>query len=79
MEAAAYDKGASRPRLAFDTGIQLRVVITFFVTNSVEVELDVMVVGLIDFVVVSSSVVVDVKVLFDALGLKVLTLVVVTV
>ena len=64
--------------MAFDTGIQLRVVVTFFVAISVEVELDVMVVGLTDFVVVAPSVVVDVKVLFDALGLKVLILVVVT-
>lgn len=66
--------------MAFDTGVQLRVVVTFFVAISVEVELEVMVVGLTDIVVVvAPSVVVDVKVLIDALGLKVLTLVVVTV
>lgn len=71
--------GARTPRLAFETGTQVRVVVTFFVAISVEVKLDVTVLGLTKFVLVSPKVIVIVEVIFDFSMLKSLTLVVVTI
>jgi hypothetical protein len=61
--------GARTPRLAFETGTQVRVVATFFVVISVEIKLDVIVLGFINFVLVSPEVIVIVEVIFDFSGL----------
>lgn len=55
LQRLMFDKGASRPRLAFAGGIQLSVVVRLFVANFVEVEVEVMVVGLADLLVVPPS------------------------
>lgn len=81
LESSVFEMGASKPRLALTGGIQLNVVVTAFFAILIEVDRDVMVVGLADSVVVPPSPTwsVKVEVLVDALGLNVCMSVVVTV